>query len=138
MTKSKALVFLLVFVFLLAAPLLAIQDSLTPADEELLEFLGLKKEAVAAILNTVFGLGLFGLIQFVKGLLSKVTKNWSGLVKDIYGWGVTILCSAGATYFTLSQLGMWSLKNFLMYGIYAVGVATGAWKGIKQLARPPA
>lgn len=134
MTRFKAISFLLLFALLLAAPLLAIQD---PADEEVKALLNLDDTLVAGIM-TIFGIGLFGAISFIKGLLGKFTANWSALAKDVLGISIALICSAGATYYVLITAGVLNLKTFLLYGVWTFGVATGLWKGIKQLARPPA
>ena len=112
---------------------LAVQDPVDPADMDVAKILGLNPELLAAIMG-LFGLGIMGITQFLKGLATKYLKvdGWQPLARHALYNGIALACSAGVTYWVLTKAGIFNLwPNFALYGLWTVGVATGLWKSLK-------
>jgi len=130
--KRRTTVFLFLFV-LLAVPL-----ALLAQDDPYGDFPFELNEAIVAAFQTVFGLGLLGVVQLAKGALKKFIKGWDDmttLARHAIMYVLTAVISAGVTYFVLSQMGMMGTERFILYGVYAWGVCNGFWKGLKELVK---
>lgn len=93
-------------------------------------------DGIVAAVQTVFGIGLLGIVQLVKQGIKKLFKdweNWNKLARHAIMYLVTCALSAGVTYFVLSQAAMMTTGRFILYGIWAWGLCNGWWKGLKEL-----
>lgn len=120
MTKRLGL-FLVLFLLLVPIALLA-QD---PVDNPF----GLDEGTLAAILGA-FGLGVLGITQLLKQIL-KVEK-WDPRLKDVAGYGLSLVVSAGATAFVLASSDMFTVARFAIYSVGVWGEVNGIWKAIKK------
>lgn len=128
--KRRTTIFLFLFV-LLTVPLALLAQGDPYAD-----FPFELNDAVVAVFQTVFGLGLLGLVQLVKGALKKCLPDWAdmtALARHAIMYTLTALISAGVTYFVLSQMGLMGLERFVLYSVYAWGVCNGFWKALKEI-----
>lgn len=78
---------------------------------------------VVAVILSIFGIGLIGIIQAVKNLL-----HLSGIAAYI----LAFVASFGATAITLLQAGKFSVLALIIYGLVVFGEATGLYKVIRQ------
>lgn len=95
-------------------------------------------EGLVAAIQTVFGIGLLGIVQLVKNGIKKIFKDWdkwTALARHAVMYTVTGLLSAGVTYFVLTQAEMMATGRFILYGIWAWGLCNGWWKALKELVQ---
>jgi len=124
--KRRVTIFLFV---LLAAPLaLLAQDGPSPWFQ--------MNHAVLGVIQTVFGIGLLGIVQLFKIGLKKCLPDWADMrpwVRHGIMYTLTAVISAGITYLVLSQMGLMSLGRFVFYSVYAWGLCNGFWKALKEI-----
>lgn len=117
-----------VLAFLLVLPVIALaQDADFPFE---------LNEGLVAAIQTVFGIGLLGIVQLIKAGIKKVFPKydqWSAIARHALMYGVTLIVSAGVTYFVLTQAGVMATGRFILYTVYAWGLSNQWWKALKEL-----
>jgi len=95
-------------------------------------------EGLVAAIQTVFGIGLLGIVQLIKNGIKKIFKDWDDwtpLARHAIMYALTGLISAGVTYFVLTQAAMMTTGRFILYGLWAWGLCNGRWKALKELVQ---
>lgn len=87
-------------------------------------------EGILVAIFGAFGFGLFGIIAFIKRLFK--TDKMSAAARDIMGYLISAVCSAGATVAILSTIDKFTIARFALYSLGVWIEASGIWKGIKE------
>lgn len=87
-------------------------------------------EGILATIFGAFGFGLFGIIAFIKRLFK--TNKMTKLARDVMGYLISAVCSAGATAAILSSMDKFTIIRFALYSFGVWIEASGIWKGIKE------
>lgn len=127
--KKKFVILSAVLLFLIPVLLLA-QGEVDP------DFPFEVNDAIVAGIQTLFGIGLMAIVQFVKAGIKKVFPKydeWEKIARHALMYGVTLLIAAGATYFTLTQMKMLETTRLIFYTVYTWGYINQFWKALKEL-----
>lgn len=95
-------------------------------------------DAITAAIQTVFGIGLLGIVQLLKNGIKKIIKNWADwrpLARHAVMYVLTGILSAGVTYFVLTQMSTMTTGRFVLYGVWAWGLCNGWWKALKEIIK---
>jgi hypothetical protein len=126
----KRFVIFTIFILALTVGLVLAQDP--PGDDFPFEL----DEAIVTAIQTVFGIGMFGIIQLAKQLLKKVGfDEWTELMRHAVMYVVSLVIAAAITWFVLTKAGMMTLGSLVLYTVYAWGLANGFWKGLKEIVK---
>lgn len=128
--KSKLVLLFVVIFIVMAIP--AIAQETDELAELIKDFFGLQVVVIATI-QTAMGGAVMAITNFLKTLLN--VKIWSDGKKRLFGYGVTLLGSIGATFFVLRATGNLSLIIFIGYVLYTWFVANQFYKTLKNLIK---
>ena len=124
--------FLFCVVLILAVAIPALAQETDELTELIKDFFGLQV-AVIATIQTALGGAVMAVTNFLKTLLK--VSNWSDGNKRLFGYGVTLLGSAGATFFVLRATGDLIIMSFIGYTIYTWFVSNQFYKTLKNLIK---
>jgi len=128
--KSKIIICFAVLFVALAIPALAQEtDELA---ELIKDFFGLQVAIIATIQTAMAG-AIMAITNFLKTLFN--VKIWSDNNKRLFGYGVTLLGSTGATFFVLRATGNLNLTMFIGYILFTWFVSNQFYKTLKNLIK---
>ena len=128
---KKFTTFLFVLLFIVPLAVLA-QEAVDP------DFPFEVNDAIVAGIQTIFGIGLMAIVQFVKAGVKKVFPKydeWSKVARHALMYGLTLVIAGGTTYFVLTSMHIMATTRFIFYTIYTWGYINQFWKALKELTR---
>jgi hypothetical protein len=134
MSKRHVLVFAFLAMFFIAAPILLAQDPGAVDPDFPFEL----NDSIVVAIQTIFGLGLMAITQLAKAALKKIFKDWDSwrpMARHGIMYFVTAIIAAGATYFTLTKMGIMDSGRMVLYSVYTWGYMNQFWKALKDVVK---